>query len=82
MILSNSNIFVLQNESMMDSLYNTSWYYFTPETRKNFLFVLTLCQRKHHIKCFGMYVVNLNLYIYALKTVYSVINIIRVMENE
>lgn len=78
----NNAFILLQNESIMDSFYNTSWYYFSPKIRKNFLLSLTLCQRKYEVKCFGMYLVNLNLFLYALRTVYSVINILRATQKK
>lgn len=67
---------------MMGAFYHTECYYMPPEIRKSLIVILTQCQRKYEITSFAMYVVNLNLFLRSLRIVYSVLNVILVMQKK
>ncbi|XP_065205950.1 odorant receptor 22c-like [Planococcus citri] len=70
------------NESIQDAFYYTEWYYLPPKIRKIMIAVMMQCQRKHQIRTFTMFVVNLNLFIRSLRIVYSLLNVVLVAQKK
>lgn len=71
-----------QNEIILEEFYNISWYRRSVRFRNILLTEMILNQNRIEIKAFGMFNMNLKLFMGALRIIYSLLNILVLSTNK